>query len=105
MICRDGLHYFMWGASTTTDAMPLTLRCQCGSVSRADMDQLAASRAEAEALREHLVEFHACNSWRLAASPPAPAAEIPPPTPSVIAVTIRPRGAMAADTTTSGGQG
>lgn len=58
MSCWADRHTFNWGSSTTTDAMPLSLRCECGVMSREDVDpvkRLQARLADVESENARLV--------------------------------------------------
>lgn len=55
MSCWANRHTFNWAGGTTTDAMPLSLRCECGAMSREDIDpvrQLQASNARLKEIAE-----------------------------------------------------
>jgi hypothetical protein len=52
--CRYDTHTWSWGGSTTTDAIPLRLRCDCGLLTREDIGPIQRLQAENARLRERL---------------------------------------------------
>lgn len=53
-MCFGNQHTFTWGSSTATDAMPLSLRCECGAMSREDIAALRQLQAENVLLQRQL---------------------------------------------------
>jgi hypothetical protein len=53
-MCFKNQHSFTQGSSTTIDAMPLSLRCACGAMSREDIAPLRQLQAENARLTEQL---------------------------------------------------
>lgn len=53
-MCYANRHTFMWGSSTAFDAMPLSLRCECGAMSREDTNPVQRLQAENERLATEL---------------------------------------------------
>jgi hypothetical protein len=56
-MCFFNRHTFTWGSSITFDAMPLSLRCSCGAMSREDIGPVPQLQAENERLRAALTEI------------------------------------------------
>lgn len=59
MTCWANRHTFSWGSSTATDAMPLSLRCDCGAMSRKDIDPVKRLQDALEAAAQRETELRA----------------------------------------------
>jgi hypothetical protein len=53
-MCFGNQHTFTWPSTTTVDAVPLSLRCACGAMSREDIDPLRQLQAENARLAEQV---------------------------------------------------
>lgn len=51
-MCWGNRHNFSWGSSTAADVIPLSLRCQCGLISREDINPIQHLQAEVARLRK-----------------------------------------------------
>lgn len=56
-MCWANRHTFTWSSSTASDAMPLSLRCECGAISREAISPVQHLQTEVARLRAALVDM------------------------------------------------